>query len=106
MFSGGDFPEVARWLENFVASHAKRESPRIEAVVVADDRHPTRYGVGLRLGERTSPQVELNFKTVADNRGSLLWCSNLARQVRGWARDLLAARTSAAAPAPGNPDAR
>jgi hypothetical protein len=95
MFSGGDFHEVARWLQNFVVSHAKRESPRIEAVVEADEAHPTTYGVRLRLGERWSPRIELDFKTVADNRGSLAWCSDLAAQVRSRARDLLAASPSA-----------
>ena len=35
MFSGGDYDEVARWLSNFVTSHAKRENPRVEAVVEA-----------------------------------------------------------------------
>ena len=35
MFSGGDYDEVARWLRNFVSSHAKRENPRVEAVVEA-----------------------------------------------------------------------
>jgi hypothetical protein len=91
MFSGGDFHEVARWLLNFLNSHAKRESPRVEALVEADDDRPTVYGVRLRLGERLSPRVELDFQTVADNRGSLAWCSDLAAQVRGWARDLLVA---------------
>jgi len=96
MFSGGDFHEVARWLQNFVVSHAKRESPRIEAVVEADEAHPTTYGVRLRLGERWSPRIELDFKTVADNRGSLAWCNDLAAQVRSRARDLLGASPAAA----------
>ena len=38
MFSGGDYEEVARWLANFVTSHAKRESPRVEAIVEAGHR--------------------------------------------------------------------
>lgn len=96
MFSGGDVREVERWLLNFFAAHAKRESPRIEAVVGADDACPTSYTLRLRLGERLSQPVELDFRTVADNRGSLIWCGALAAQVRGWARDLLAATPSPA----------
>ena len=38
MFSGGDYDEVARWLENFVNSHAKREDPRAECVLDAHGR--------------------------------------------------------------------
>ena len=33
MFSGGEYDEVARWLRNFVASHAKRENLRVEPEV-------------------------------------------------------------------------
>jgi hypothetical protein len=94
MFSGGDYEEVARWLGNFVNSHAKRESPRIEAVIVAGDPRSAVYGVQLFLGGASSPRVELDARTVADNRGSLGWCTDLAAQVRGWARDLLAATPS------------
>ena len=36
MFSGGDYAEVARWLKNFVTSHGKRETLRVEAVVDAE----------------------------------------------------------------------
>ena len=91
MFSGGDFREVERWLLNFLNSHAKRESPRIEAELETDDADQTRYVVRLRLGQRWSPRVELDFTTVADTRGSLEWCDALAARVRGWARDLGAA---------------
>jgi len=52
MFGGGDYHEVARWLENFVNSHAKREDPRAECVF--DDEGPREgvsYGVRVRLGE-------------------------------------------------------
>ena len=91
MFSGGDFREVERWLLNFLTSHAKRESPRMEAEIETDDKDQARYVVRLRLGERWGPRVELDFKTVADNRGSLEWCTALAARVRGWARDLAAA---------------
>ena len=91
MFSGGDFREVERWLLNFLNSHAKRESPRIEAEIETADEDQTRYVVRLRLGERWGPSVELEFKTVAETRGSLEWCNALAARVREWARDLVAA---------------
>ena len=45
MFSGGDYDEVARWLGNFVRSHAKRENLRVEAVVEAEG---AREGAELR----------------------------------------------------------
>ncbi len=106
MFSGGDFHEVARWLQNFVASHAKRESPRIEVVVEADEDHPDVYGVRLHLGERWSPRFEFDWKAVADNRGSLAWCSELAAHIRSWARDLLSATSPAPSSSAGNPRSR
>src|SRR5574337_741340 len=98
MVAGGDFREVEHWLRNFVVSHAKRESPRIEAIVEADEERRASYGVRLRLGERLSPRVELDFKTVANGRASLEWCAALAAQVRCWAGDLLAAAGEAHAP--------
>ena len=91
MFSGGDFREVERWLLNFLNSHAKRESPRMEAEIETADGDQTRYVVRLSLGERWGPRVELKFETVAENRGSLAWCNALAARVGGWARDLVAA---------------
>lgn len=103
MFSGGDFHEVGRWLLNFLTSHAKRESPRVEALV--DETHPTAYGARLRLGGRLGPRIELDAKAVADNRGDLEWCQALAEQVRGLARDLLAVAPPADAPN-GRPDGR
>ncbi len=92
MFSGGDYGEVARWLGNFVTSHAKRENLRVEAVVETDGpREGASYGVRLRLGEALSPPadeapVELPYDEVASNRGSLGWCSRLAERVRVLAR--------------------
>ena len=35
MFSGGSYEDVARWLRNFLVSHAKREDPRVEVVFEA-----------------------------------------------------------------------
>ena len=96
MFSGGDYEEVARWLANFVTSHAKRESPRVEAIVEAEGARENRsYGVRLRLGARVSPPpgappLELDFADVSLHRGDLVWCDALARRVRDLARRLIA----------------
>jgi len=93
VFSGGNYEEVARWLENFVRAHAKQENLRVEAVVDAKGaREGQSYGVRLRLGEALrpappSPAVELGFPEVAQNRGSLAWCSGLADRVRALARE-------------------
>ena len=92
MFSGGDYDEVTRWLTNFVASHAKRENLRAEAVVEADGpREGESYGVRLRVGEvvrppASEPPIELSFGEVAQNRGRLAWCAALADRVRALAR--------------------
>ena len=97
MFSGGDYDEVGRWLGNFVASHAKREAPRVEAIVeTTGAREGQSYGVRLRLGEALrpappAPALELGFPEVAQNRGSLAWCSGLADRVRALAREFPAA---------------
>jgi len=100
VFSGGEYEEVARWLRNFVAAHAKRENPRLEAVVeAAGPREGQSYGVRLRLGAGLrpappAPAVELGFPEVAENRGSLAWCSGLAGRVRALAREFSAAGSS------------
>lgn len=97
MFSGGDYEEVARWLANFVTSHAKRESPRVEAIVEGEGERENRsYGVRLRLGQRVlpppgAPPLELDFADVSAHRGDLAWCDGLARRVRDLARQLIAA---------------
>jgi hypothetical protein len=96
MFSGGDYGEVARWLANFVMSHAKRESPRVEAVVeAAGERENRSYGVRLRLGAwglppSGAPPLELDFADVSSHRGDMAWCDALARRVRELARRLIA----------------
>ena len=98
MFSGGDYEEVARWLRNFVISHAKREDLRVEAVVESGGpREGKSFGVRLRLGEAFRPPadqspLELSFAEVASNRGSLLWCRAVAECVRALARALSSAR--------------
>ena len=94
MFSGGDYEEVRRWLANFARAHAKRENPRIEALIEAEGpSEGTRYGVRLRLGERVAardgnPPLLLEFPEVRDHRGSLAWRPALAERVRVLARQL------------------
>ena len=105
MFSGGDYEEVARWLANFVTSHAKRANLRVEAVLeTAGPRQGQSYGVRLRLADALRPAadvapLELAFAEVASGRGSLVWCAALAERVRALTRELpptgVAARRSA-----------
>jgi hypothetical protein len=90
MFSGGSYDEVARWLWNFLTSHAKREHPRFEVELDAgDEREGKSYGARLRRGDRRSPVIEFDFKEVADNRGSLAWCRATADLIRARAREML-----------------
>ncbi len=90
MFSGGDYHEVARWLRNFLTSHAKREDPRIEVVLDADgEREGASYAATLTLGGRATPPMEFDFREVADHRGTLAWCSALAERTRALARERL-----------------
>jgi hypothetical protein len=96
MFSGGSYDEVERWLRIFLASHAKRENPRVEVVLDEDDALEGRaYRARLRLGERVSEPVELDFQEVADHRGELAWCATLAARTRALARSLMAAGSTA-----------
>src|SRR5215510_12678828 len=91
MFSGGDYHEVARWLDNFVTSHAKREDLRAEcALDTGRTREGVSYGVRVRLGEQLSPEIELTFADVASHRGSMAWCQGLAERVRSLVREVLA----------------
>jgi hypothetical protein len=93
MFSGGGYEEVARWLSNFVTSHAKRENLRVEAVVdIEGPRQGQSYGIRLRQADELRPRagespLELSFAEVASNRGSLAWCNTLAERVRSLARE-------------------
>ena len=97
MFGGGSYEEVARWLLIFLNSHAKRESPRIEAIVEAgDDRAGRTFGVRLRLDEwyyppLDQPVIEFSFQGVSAGKGSFSWCESAGKRVRGWAREILAA---------------
>lgn len=100
MFSGGSYDEVARWLRNFLASHAKRVNPRLEVELDAgEDREGSTYGVRLRLAGRTGGAFVLDFREVADQRGSLAWCMGLAERTRDLARALVAERGTADASA-------
>jgi len=95
VFSGGSYAEVARWLKMFLNSHAKREHPRVEAVLEDDDaRENVSYAARLVLDDRTSSLMEFDYKTVAAHRGELAWCTDLAQRVRGEARLLLAGSAS------------
>lgn len=100
MFAGGSYEEVARWFRIFLNSHAKRESPRIEAIVEAgDERAGKTFGVRLRLDEAYSPSldqpaIEFSFQGVSDGKGSFSWCESAGRRVRDWARELLSAERS------------
>jgi hypothetical protein len=91
MFSGGSYDEVRRWLRMFLNSHAKREDPRIEAVLdEAEEREGRSYGAVLRRGPQSTALMELDYQDVAQHRGELAWCVALAARVRQQARTLLA----------------
>ena len=95
MLPGGSYEEVARWLWNFATSHAKRESPLVEAVLeTPEERAGKSYGLRLRLGDRHfpalhHPPIEFAYSEVAEGKASFAWCEALAKRVRGWARELL-----------------
>ncbi len=94
MFSQGEREEVERWLRNFVTSHAKRGSPRVEVALVAErSRAGGGYGIRLRLGDlsvppQAEPPMELPFAEVAEGRSRMAWCEGLAARVRAMAREL------------------
>ena len=97
MFSGGTYPEVARWLWNFLTAHAKRVDPRFEVEVDADDeREGKSYGARLRFLHHLGPTMEFEFRDVADNRGSLAWCSALAERTKRSALELMSAHRGTA----------
>lgn len=95
MRPGGSYEEVARWLWNFATSHAKRESPLVEAVLeTPEERAGKSYGLRLRLGDRhfpalNQPSIEFAYPEVAEGKASFAWCDAWAGRVRGWARELL-----------------
>jgi hypothetical protein len=88
LFSGGDYHEVARWLENFATSHAKREDLRAECALDTERPHEgTSYGLRVRVDDRLSSEIVLGFDDVAAGRGSMAWCQSLADRVRGLVRE-------------------
>lgn len=92
MFSGGSYDDVARWLLNFLLSHAKREHPRIEVVFDAgEEREGRSYGARLTLDGRSTSTIEFDYADVAANRGGLAWCRTMAARTRQSARGLLSA---------------
>jgi hypothetical protein len=88
------YGEVGRWLWNFALAHAKREHPRIEAVVHMDGAREGRsYGLRLLLGPEaeppaSEPPIELEFQAVLEGRARFAWCQALAEQIRERARHL------------------
>jgi hypothetical protein len=88
-FSGGSYEDVARWLDNFLTSHAKREQFRAEVELESgDEREGKSYGARLRLGDHLSDLIEFDYRTVADHRGELQWCRDLAERTRNVVRNL------------------
>jgi len=88
MFSGGDYQEVARWLENFATSHARREDLRAECLLdTTGQRDGASYGLRVTVAGRPSSGIELPFAEVAAGRGSVVWCRSLADRVRSLVRD-------------------
>jgi hypothetical protein len=88
-FSGGSYEDVARWLHNFLTSHAKREALRAEVELDhGDEREGEGYGVRFRLGGAVSDVIELDYRTVAEHRGELAWCRDLAQRARQAVRDV------------------
>jgi hypothetical protein len=89
MFSGGSYDDVSRWLRNFLTVHAKREDPRMEvALDTGGDLEGQGYRARVRFGERLGEPMTLEYRDVADNRGTLSWCAALAGRVRELARAL------------------
>jgi hypothetical protein len=88
-FSGGSYDDVARWLHNFLTSHAKREEFKAEVeLATGDEREGKSYGARIRLGEHLSDVIEFDYRTVADHRGELQWCRELAERTRRLVRNL------------------
>ena len=96
MFSGGTYPEVHRWLKNFLTSHAKRENPRAEVVLDEDDALEGRaYRARIHAGDRVSEALEFDYKDVAEHRGTLAWCAALAQRTRAVVKSLAGAGSAA-----------
>jgi len=92
VFSGGTYDDVARWLLNFLLSHAKREHPRVEVVFEAgDEREGKSYAARLTLDGRSTSTIEFDYPDVAARRGELAWCQAMAARTRQAAHGLLSA---------------
>src|ERR1700693_752073 len=88
MFSGGDYHEVARLLENVATCHAQREDLCAECDLDTEGpRGGTSYGLRVRVGGRLSSEIALGFDDVAAGRGGMAWCQSLADRVRGLVRE-------------------
>jgi hypothetical protein len=91
-----DYREAGKWLRGFAGAHAKRESPRIEAIVEMDEAREGRsFGLHLALAGVTrpptgEPAIELDYAEVADERARFAWCEAFAQRVRAEARALVA----------------
>ncbi len=97
-FSGGSYPEITRWLWNFLTSHAKRVDPRIQVLLEAgDEREGKSYAARFRIGNQVGAVMEFDYAEVAANRGSLAWCATLAERTKERARIELRGVTSAGA---------
>lgn len=89
------YEEIGRWLHGFAVSHAKRESPRIEATVeMEEEREGKSYGLRLVLGALAlpppdSPPFEFAYQEVSEGRTRFAWCEALAGRLRAEARKLL-----------------
>jgi hypothetical protein len=96
------YDEVARWLHNFAASHAKREDPRAEAIVEAGgDREGRSCGLRLVLDGRVHPPadqlpLEFGFAEVAEGRTRFAWCESLAQRIRADVRRLISSDSARA----------
>ena len=94
-----DYHELGGWLQRFAVSHAKRESPQVEAIVeTAGEREGRALGLRLSLGAGAwrdavrSELGELSVAEVAEGRTRFAWCEALAQRIRGEARRLIAQR--------------
>jgi len=88
-FSGGSYEDVARWLHNFLVSHAKREQLKAEVDFESgDEREGKGYAARFRIGDLVSDPVEFDYRTVAEHRGELAWCRELAERTRRLVREL------------------
>ncbi|MGH7263361.1 MAG: hypothetical protein ACREMB_00705 [Candidatus Rokuibacteriota bacterium] len=90
-----DYDEVARWIENFAASHAKRVHLRIAPTLeTGDEREGRSYGLRLVLNGVTRPAagrppLEFGYTDVAAGRTRFAWCEALAQRFRDEARQLV-----------------